>query len=339
MATTDLSGINRDRLLVPSELKSIIQEIASSADDSVEVKGSLLDHKIDEFSTVLDIETGEHRVNYETAVDWPASFPDEKKAEEHNHMRDAFLRSDLAEHLNVDQVMEELRNHDDVVIGVDGNILRDCVMTSTLLEEIYAETFPNWILVGIPRLVMSAIERRAKDQFTEGSHPRVGWLTYRGRIGHRTLQEVMNLREKNPDRPGLAMMTVGDLQRDWGEVEREDWKIDALIRDQYQDFLDDIGFHKGTFFLSENRVNVMMTGTEGGDALYLQKPEFDDIKQGATSMEDFTKLIYELCVQFGSLRIKPTGSEAPSIDLSIYWPGKQISDWANEKMNIVSVYD
>jgi len=127
--------------------------------------------------------------------------------------------------------------------------------------------------------VMSGMESAAKEEFTEGGHPRVGWPTYRGRIGQRALQEVMDLRRKDPNRPGLAMMTVGELQHDAKELKSEDWKIDALIRDQFKNFLDDIGFHKGTFFLSQNRVNVMMSGTEGGDALYLEKPGFEDLER------------------------------------------------------------
>jgi hypothetical protein len=148
----------------------------------------------------------------------------------------------------------------------------------------------------------------------------------------------MDLREKNPDRPGLAMMTIGDLQRDWGEIEREEWKIDALIRDQFKEFLDDIGFHKGTFFLSENRVNVMMSGTEGGDALYLQKPEFSEIQSGEVTGTELSDLLYELCLQFGSIRIQPEDRDDSLLELSIYWPGKQISDWEKRRLNVVSAH-
>jgi hypothetical protein len=336
MATNILSEIDGSELVGSDDLAALIEELVSADDGSLVLEGSLLDHMIDDYHQVLQFSRDDEEISFEFAIDWPDNFPSGEKAEERNRTRDACLRSGVASHPNLDQVMEVLRAQDDVVIGVDGDILKDCIMTSTLLKEIYAETYPNWILIGIPRLVMNEIERSAKETFSEGGHPRVGWPTYEGRIGQRGLQEVMDIREKNPDRPGLAMMTIGDLQRDWGEVEREEWKVDALIRDQFSEFLDDIGFHKGTFFLSENRVNVMMSGTEGSDALYLQKPEFEAIRQGSVPIDEFSDLVYELCLQFGSIRLRDSDGDR-QVDFSIYWPGKKILDWEDGRVNVVSV--
>lgn len=334
MATDILGEINESELVGSDDFVAILKELATD-DGSLVLEGSLLDHMIDDYHQVLEFYFDGDDISFEFAIEWADSFPSEKKADERNRARDACLRSGVASHPNLDQVMKKLRSQDDVVLGVDGDILKDCIMTSTLLEEIYAATYPNWILIGIPRLVMNEIERAAKETFSEGGHPRVGWPTYEGRIGQRALQEVMEIREKNPDRPGLAMMTIGDLQRDWGEVEREDWKVDALVRDQFTEFLDDIGFHKGTFFLSENRVNVMMSGTEGSDALYLQKPEFEAIRRGSTRISEFSNLVYELCLQFGSIRLKDSDGDR-QVELSIYWPGKQVSDWEDRKVNLVT---
>lgn len=337
MATVGADDIEQGQLVDADTFESVIEGLAGSSPGSLVLEGSLLDYSLDEYPMILDFEPTTDGVDYRFGVDWPSTFPDEKQAEARNRIRDAFLRGGAATHLNINEVMSKLRNQDDVIIGVDGNILRDCIMTATLLERIYEETYPNWILVGIPRLVMSDIESAAKDDFVQGDHPRVGWPTYAGRVGQRALQEVMNLREKNPDRPGLAMMTIGELRKGTNNVQRDDWQVDALIRDQFKEFLDDIGFHKGTFFLSQNRVNVMMSGTEGGDALYLQKPEFPDVEEGNLPIADFAALLYELCVQFGTIRIRDQETDAVLLELSIYWPGKNVSDWEQGRMNVVTV--
>lgn len=334
MAIPKLRKIEEGELVDPEDLQNLLGVSESTEGLSFNVEGSFIDHMINEYPKILTFDVTADGVNYHFDIDWPSEFPDDNKAEERNHVRDAFLRSGIAEHRNINEVMAELRNQDDVVLGVDGNILRDCTITSTLLDKIYEETYPNWILVGIPRLVMSGMESAAKQEFTDGSHPRVGWPTYRGRIGQRALQEVMDLRKKNPDRPGLAMMTIGELQHEAKELQSEDWKIDALIRDQFKQFLDNIGFHKGTFFLSQNRVNVMMSGTEGGDALYLEKPGFNELKEGSDEISAFTMLIYELCLQFGSIRISPQDDTELMLELNAYWPGKQVADWEHSRLSV-----
>lgn len=318
-------------------LQNILQGDSSSGSDSFVIEGSLLDYMINEQPRILRFDVASGDVDYQFDINWPVEFPDDNKAEERNHIRDAFLRSGIANHRNIEEVMTELRRQDDVVLGVDGNILRDCIITSNLLERVYEETYPNWMLVGIPRLVMSGMESAAKEEFTDGSHPRVGWPTYRGRIGQRALQEVMDLRRKNPDRPGLAMMTIGDLQHDTKDSKSGDWKIDALIRDQFKNFLDDIGFHKGTYFLSQNRVNVMMSGTEGGDALHLEKPVYEDLEEGSVDVASFTQLVYELCLQFGTIRLTTQESRDSMLELNAYWPGKQVSDWEHSRLSVSTV--
>jgi len=337
MTIQRLDEIEEGDLVDSRILQNILGGDSSSDQASFVLDGSLLDYMIDEHPRILEFDVASGDVDYRFDIDWPVEFPDDNKAEERNHIRDAFLRSGIANHRNIEEVMTELRNQDDVVLGVDGNILRDCIITSNLLERIYDEPYPNWILVGIPRLVMSGMESAAKEEFTDGSHPRVGWPTYRGRIGQRALQEVMDLRKKDPDRPGLAMMTVGELQHDAKELESEDWKIDALIRDQFKNFLDDIGFHKGTFFLSQNRVNVMMSGTEGGDALYLEKPSYEDLEEGSVDVTAFTNLVYELCLQFGTIRLTDGERGDFLLELNAYWPGKQVSDWEHGRLSVSTV--
>lgn len=336
MAANLMAGVERGELLEPGQLEGICKEISSSGATFI-LEGSLHDHLVDEYPVVLEFEGTGDGIRYEFDVDWPADFPEEKVADEHERVRDSFIRAGVAQHLNLEEAMDELRRQDDVILGIDGGVLRDCVMTSELLDEIYAEPFPNWILVAIPRLVMNGIERDAKDRFIEGSHPRVGWPTYEGRIGQRALQELRVLREENPDRPGMSVMTVGELRGRGNKTDQSDWRSDALVRDQFHEYLDDIGFRKGAYFMSQNRVDVMMAGTEGGDGLHLQKPEYNDLKEGHVSADGFAALIHELCIQFGAIRLESRAAQSSLLELSVYWPGKQVSDWELRRLNVISV--
>jgi hypothetical protein len=336
MAADLLAGVDRGDLLEPEELKEICKKITSSG-ATFTVEGSLHDHMIDEYPVLMEFEGTGEGIRYEFDIDWPVDFPEEKIADEREKIRDSFIRAGVAQHLNLEQVMAELRRQDDVILGIDRGVLRDCVMTSELLDEIYAEPFPNWILIVIPRLVMNGIELDAKSQFTDGSHPRVGWPTYSGRIGQRALQELRVLREADPNRPGLSIMTVGELSRRGDKSDQGDWRSDAFVRDQFHDYLDDIGFRKGAYFISQSQVDVMMAGTEGGNGIHLQKPGYDDLKQGHVSASEFASLIHELCVQFGAVRFESRAARNSLIELNVYWPGKQVGDWEQQRLNVVTV--
>lgn len=318
------------------ELGHVLETVFFERGATHSVSGSLLDYIIDKHASILTYEPTGDVAEYNLEFGWPEEFPEDKETTERSRMKDTFLRASIAEHPNLDQVMERLREQDDVIIGIDSNVLWDCILTSHLLEDIYAEPFPNWILIAVPRLVMAETENAANEKIRSGNHPRAGWPSYKGRLGHRALQEAMNIREADPDRPGLAMMSVGEMSDNASDINRDNWRLDALIRNQFQTFLDDINFHKGTFFLSQDRVNVMMSGTEGAQGLYLQKPEIDSFRTGTVSLDQLTRLMFELCLQFGEITIRNTGS-GDAVTLEVFWPGKQVSDWRGGRLNIASI--
>lgn len=315
-------------------LHGLIEDGLGSDHDQLRIAGSLLDYRTEEYASVLTCDPAGQDVEYRVEFDWPEDFSDENRSKERSHTQDSFLRAGLARHSNLDDVMEKLRMQDDVIIGIDTNVLWDCILTSLLLEEIYKEEFPNWILVAVPRLVMAETENAANNTFG-GSHPRAGGPVYQGRVGQRALQEVMDIRDPDPDRPGLSMITVGEMDQG-ANVDRDNWKLDSLIRHQFQKFLEDISFHKGTFFLSQDRVNVMMSGTEGADGLYLQKPDIDAFRTGTISTSQMSRLLYELCIQYGRIKMS-SPSNGDLIELSIFWSGKQVSDWRDSKMEVRSI--
>lgn len=315
-------------------LQGLIAEDIWAETERITVAGSLLDYKLDAFADVLECQRTSDGVEYSIDFEWPGDFGEDNRIQERSRIQDSFLRAGIARHSNMDEVMEKLRMQDDVIIGIDTNILWDCTLTSVLLEEIYKEDFPNWILIPVPRLVMAETENAANNTFG-GNHPRAGGPVYQGRIGHRALQEVMDIREPDPDRRGLSMITIGEMDQG-AKVDRTNWKLDSLIRMQFQEFLDDISFHKGTFFLSQDRVNVMMSGTEGADGLYLQKPAIDEFRSGSISDTQLSELLYELCLQFGRIGVR-SSSGGDLVELSIFWSGKQVSDWRESKMKVESV--
>lgn len=319
--------IDRDRL------QELITNSIGAGTGSFSLTGSVLDYRLDEFAQVLVGKTVDDQVQCTIDLHWPTEFPDDNKSQEESRIQDSFLRAGIARHTNLSDVMERLRMQDDVIIGLDTNVLWDCLLTSILLEEIYKADFPNWILIAVPKLVMAETENAANNTFG-GSHPRAGKPVYTGRVAQRALQEIMDIREADPTRPGLAMITVGEMDQG-ADIDRSNWKLDALIRDQYQTFLEDISFHKGTFFLSQDRVNVMMSGTEGADGLYLQKPDLEEFQSESISRTKFTQLVYELCIQFGTIRLKSEETES-MLELSVFWPGKQVSDWRESKVAVTS---
>lgn len=170
------------------------------------------------------------------------------------------LRSGVAKYSNLPEVMKRMREHDDVILAPDTNVLLDCTFTAVLLPEIYAKDFPNWILVTVPKIVMGEVENKANITIGGKGHPRYGWPSYDGMLGQRALQEILELDKPRRDRPGFSIMTIGELLGDSESFEKKkNWWKDSEIRDQFRVFLKDIDFHKGTFFLSEDRVNAMMS--------------------------------------------------------------------------------
>lgn len=334
--TTSLSTLQVGKRIERERLGRVVEEAFMQPESTYTITSSVLDYVIEEPASVLQYEIRDDGIEYQLDFQPPEELPEDAVVSEQSRLKDTFLRASIATPPNLEAVMSRLREEDDVIIGVDTNVLWDCTLTSFLLEEIYAKPFPNWILIAVPRLVMAETENAANAKIRGGGHPRVGWPSYKGRVGHRALQEAMDIRRADPNRPGLAMMSIGDISEDASEFGSDNWRIDALIRDQFKKFLEDINFHKGTYFLSQDRVNVMMSGTEGTQGLYLQKPEMSEFRSGIISPSQLTRLMTELCLQFGEISIERTGGDR-SMTLEIFWPGKQVEDWRNGRMNVCAV--
>lgn len=317
-------------------LEELVERAADSGTGSFVLGGSTLDYRIDDYAQILTFGSTPGGIGYEVDLEWPDEFPEDNEATERSRLKDAFLRAGISEHPNLDEVMRRLRQYDDIIMGIDTNVLLDCLLTSILVEKIYEQDYPNWILIAVPKLVMAELENGANSSISAGNHPRAGWPTYQGRVAQRALQEVMEIREKNPDRPGLAMMTVGDMQENGVDITHDNWRLDSQIRKDFQEFLNDINFHKGTYFLSQDRVMVMMSGSEGADGLYLQKPEIEAFRSDTITVSECARLIYELCIQFGDVRLE-SDEGGKALELDIFWPGKQVADWEASGIKVAEI--
>lgn len=261
--------------------------------------------------------------------------PIEIKINTQTWIRDSLLRSGVCKHNNLDEeVMRFIKNYDDIIISPDTNIVLDCVLTSTLLPRINEKIdddlkgCPNWILIAVPKLVMNEVERKAvrryrRDEFSA----KVGWPTLEGRLGQRALQEILEL-DTNINYKGVSIMTIGEIPQTFNSFKDDQPRWDAEIRFQIKDFISRISFHKGGFFLTQDRINAMMARAEGIQSLYLQKPDYEELTGKEIQNSDIGRVIYELAVTFGEISIKGI------CKISIFWPEKHVSDWENSRIII-----
>lgn len=314
----------------PLSLDPILSRMADYGVFSFE--GLLLDWGLDKYMKVLEME----RKNDKFACCLRAEIPDDLEEEDKEKLkgivRDALLRCGWYKHGNLNRVMEKLRAYDDIIAALDTNVILDCIITSIMLDEIYAFKLPNWLLFTVPKLVMAEIERKASQKFS-GKHPRRGWPTYAGRIGRRGLQEILQL-DTNIDYRGLSIMTIGRIPEIYDQLVKDERRMDSEIRTQFRDFLKNIDFHKGTFFLTQDRTNAMMARAEGLEGLYLQKPEWSDIVGKKMIQERLSQMLYELTVTFGEVRVSSAGGH---FDLSIFWSGKHVLDWEKSRVKIIDL--
>lgn len=323
---TVLGEIKSGDLVDPSRLENMMREMFDRGVQTLSTEGSLADWETEEYMKVMEVKKEIEKLIGLPHVKVPEKFRKEKDKIE-GRIRDAFLRAGLCKHGNLSEVMDKLKTYDDVIIAPDTNVLMDCTITSILWDEIQREELPNWILVTVPKIVTAEIERRATTGKVEKKgHPRDGWPSYEGRIARRALQEILDL-DQNVKRKGISIMTIGKLPENYDQIKNTSWRVDSEIRAQFRDFLRNIDFHKGAFFLTQDRVNAMMAKAEGVEGLYLQKPLFEEITNVQMDLGGFSRLLYELAVIFGEVRISGRGKINPSFDLSIFWPGKHVSHW------------
>lgn len=281
---------------------------------------------------------------------------------------DALYRCGMLLTSNWLKVINKLSEFDDVILGVDTNILYDCTISEQILplltltnQKGYVHT-PNWVLFVVPSAVMHELEESANIR------DETGFLQIEGRLGFRALQELIDL-SQGTDIAGVSLVIVGeanpilDTRVEIQGLREDFWKRekpfqgfrslrslkrstgDMIIRDQYKEFLRQIDFHKGTYFLTADKSSAALARTEGVHPIYLRFPtrEFRENSEITpykieTSSHEFIrmevpigKLIYELAVQFRNLAIKWDTKE---ITLHCDCKGERLDLWNRKSLLI-----
>ncbi len=244
----------------------------------------------------------------------------------------AMLRAGMVEPVGLTAVARRLAEYEDLVLGVDTNLLYASVLGEHLLEEFhriharpYKETV-NWILVVIPGVVMKELENAANQK--KGGH-----LTHAGRMGYRALQEITALKRTEAFQ-GMSVLVVGQTNPEQLRVTPDGLTIlnaDSMIRDQFKSFLRGIEFRKGIFFLTMDKTNASMAAAEGLSALRIQHPrrlhKGDDIGIPKEETVLLARVLYELAVEFGKVRVGWNEGGAHHVDLEGEWTWKSMEHW------------
>lgn len=244
----------------------------------------------------------------------------------------ALLRAGMVEPVGLSAVARRLAEYEDILLGVDTNLLYACVFSEHLLEEFhriharpYKETV-NWILLVIPGVVMKELENAANQK--KGGH-----LTHAGRMGYRALQEITSLKRTEAFQ-GMSVLVVGATNPQQLRLSADGLTIlnaDSMIRDQFKDFLRGIEFRKGIFFLTMDKTNASMAAAEGLNALRIQHPhrlrKGDDLTMPKEETVLLARLVYELAVEFGRVRIAWGDGGPHHLDLEGGWTWKAMEHW------------
>ena len=273
-------------------------------------------------------------------------------------VRQALCRCGLLWPSNWKEIASKLAGFDDVVLGVDTNVLYNCTLSEHLLPALslvnprgYAPT-PNWILFVIPSGVMHELEEAANIRNDTGSLARVG------RMGFRALQEVIELNQ-NVDIPGVSLLVAGeaspaldtrvelqglraDLLRSQqgsgaGKLRpRKSSSGDMIIRSQFKAFLRQLDLHKGAHFLTADKSNAALARAEGLYPIYVRPPSNTPYRIRGRGDEvvvtvPIGKLIYEMAVQFRSITIRRGDRE---LEMKCDGKGERIDYWVYRNLQV-----
>jgi len=283
-------------------------------------------------------------------------------------LSEALYRSGFMLPSNWRDLIRKLSSYDDIILGIDTNVLYGCTVSEHLLPLLsiafpkkYFAT-PNWALLVVPSAVMHEIEEAANIRDERG------FLQVEGRYGFRAMQEIIEL-SQGTDIPGVSLIIVGEanpildtrveiqgLREDF--CKREDKPFDRrsrrsfkkstgdmIIRDQYKAFLRCIDFHKGTYFITADKSNAALARTEAVNPIFIRRPDasLSDIREiinpkietdGTDPIRFIVplgKLAFEMAVSSGQIIIE-IGDK--TINLGADAKGERLDLWVNRSLLI-----
>ena len=267
------------------------------------------------------------------------------------------------------EIAKDFSQHDDIILGLDTNILYNCTISEYLLPALsliekreYVHT-PNWILLAVPATVMYELEESANIRNRQGR------LEFEGIMGYRAIQEIIELRN-NIDIPGLSLLIVGEadpvldhkafLQRIndniynlgktnkefHGKPSRKSSSGDMAIRNQFKKFLRQLDFHKGIFFLTADKSNSALATAEGLHSIYMAPPHLKNnafIRSSKLTDKNSNpqnelrmnvplgSIIYELTLSFKEIAVFVGGKKITLLS-DLY--GRSLDVWLNKQLRI-----
>ena len=260
----------------------------------------------------------------------------------------ALMRMGILQSEEYSKLATEMRQYDDVIVAVDTNMFYKSQVTSALLDSFvgiaranYLDT-PNWITVIASAISIGELEHKAsrKPSVTGNSDT----LPYRARReACRGLQEFMEI-GSCVDLEGVSMLLTGEIPPELDFSGEEGATIrDETIRCHIKNFFKNVGFHKGTYFLTQDKICEMFAKAEGLNAFYLPRrhlnsKHFPYNLSSLNKSEDIhnvSELVYELGVQF-PLEITCSGDGLNSLRFVIEtdWREKSLEDWENRRVRL-----
>jgi len=213
-----------------------------------------------------------------------------------------YYRSGLLIPPNWENVANRVAAFDDIILGVDTNVLLHASLCEHLLNSLYLINprnyinTPNWMLIVIPDAVMHELEQSTNSR-------KNGLLDHIGRKGFRALGEIFEL-SQCVDLAGISLIVVGesnpvlDIRVELRELRklladgknsskpkdnntreskdknfRKSSSGDAFIRGQFKSFIQKINFYRGgVFFLTSDKTCAALAHAEGLHPIYYQIP-------------------------------------------------------------------
>ena len=244
----------------------------------------------------------------------------------------ALLRAGVVEPQGLHSIARHLAEAEDMILGVDTNLLPVSIVSEHLMEafhRIHARPYResvNWILIVIPGVVMKELENAANQK-------KAGHLTHAGRMGYRALQEITTLK-RTESFQGLSVLVVGETNPEQLRLSADGMTIvnaDSMIRDQFKAFLRGVEFRTGVYFLTMDKTNASLAAAEGLNVVRILHPRPLHKGQDLTLPPEepilLAKVLYELAVEFGTVRAAWTEGGAHHLDLEGAWTWKSMEHW------------
>jgi len=256
-------------------------------------------------------------------------------------MRMGILQSD-----EYGELARDMCQYDDIIVAVDTNMFYKGQVTSALLDSFvgiarsdYLDT-PNWIMIVASTISIGEIEHKANRK-PSGTGDTVSFRERREAC--RGLQEFIEI-GSCVDLEGVSLLLTGETPPEFNFSRKGEEIIrDETMRHHVKNFFKSIDFHKGTYFLTQDKICEMFAKAEGLHAFYLPRKclKSDDFPYSLSSIEkagdihNVSELVYELGVEL-PLEIVCHGDGLDSCRFIIEtdWAEKSVEDWENRRLRL-----